>query len=196
MEIKTELTTSRLILEPLDTRHAALVFERLCDSGLYAFIPRDAPESVVALEKKYSLLSVGVSPSGDEIWGNWVILTRHDCTVVGLLEATLRDCKSAYLAYMIFRDFRRRGYAEEALGALITWLQANSTVQHFWAEVDTRNLPSQRLLERLNFQRTGETKRAAFFKGHWSDEYRYERVFVGRETAEATCTPRSPDCRF
>jgi len=181
MDVRTEFATRRVILEPIHIRHASLVFRQLCAEDLYTFIPQDPPDTLACLEKRFSLLSVGASPSGDELWGNWAMRACDGSTYIGLLEATVRNRESAYLAYMVFEDFRRKGYAEEALRALIAWFTFNTEVHQFCAEVDTRNVPSQRLLEKLGFKRSVEIEKAAMFKGAWSNEYRYELAFAGSE---------------
>ena len=50
-----------------------------------------------------------------------------------------------------------------------------------YAEIDTRNTASIKVVEKWGFIRTGLTKEAAYFKGATSDEYRYS---LSRETWE------------
>ncbi len=51
------------------------------------------------------------------------------------------------------------------------------------AEMDSRNLPSRKLVESLNFRQVAFKKKADFFKGADSDEYVYELSIQGPERA-------------
>jgi ribosomal-protein-alanine N-acetyltransferase len=51
---------------------------------------------------------------------------------------------------------------------------AEYRVCRVFAEIDTRNARSIRLVERLGFTRVALSPRADYFKGAYSDEYRYE----------------------
>ena len=52
-------------------------------------------------------------------------------------------------------------------------------VTRFVAQVDTRNVASQRLLASLGFALVRRIDEADFFKGARSDEFEYERVMTG-----------------
>jgi [ribosomal protein S5]-alanine N-acetyltransferase len=173
VNIRVRLETPRLILEPLEPSHAHTLFEPLQNPVLYRFIPQEPPATLGALVQRYYLLSAGMSPSRHEVWGNWVMRLRGESQYIGLVEATIQSPDTAFLAYVTFENFWRRGYALEAVDALLVHLAENEIVRVV-AEVDARNSASQRLLEKLGFIRVSENPNAAFFKGSWSEEYRYE----------------------
>jgi [ribosomal protein S5]-alanine N-acetyltransferase len=177
-EVKT-LETERLLLEPLLPEHATLLFEGLADERLYRFIPSDPPESLEALETRYRKLSSRRSPDGSEAWLNFAMRlreegTRPKATYVGTLEATVFLERSAYLAYTMFFQFWRRGYAKEGCARMLTHLLEEHGVRVVAAEMDTRNAASIALVESLGFERVGTTPGADHFKGSVSDEHRYE----------------------
>ena len=75
----------------------------------------------------------------------------------------------AQIAYVFSPAFWGWGYATEACKVIDDYGVHAVTAE----EVDTRNAPSIRLLERLGFKRVAYRPGADFFKGAVSDEYTY-----------------------
>lgn len=170
---ETAFETERLDLEPLRAAHAAELFGPLSDERLYSFIPHDPPATLAALTARYERLETRRSAKEDEWWLNWVVRSKSDGRCMGRIEVTIRQDASAYLAYEIGPAFWRQGIATEACRRVIRALFEAGGVTEIVAEVDTRNRPSIRLLERLGFQRGGFRPNADFFKGRASDEWTY-----------------------
>jgi [ribosomal protein S5]-alanine N-acetyltransferase len=169
------LETDRLHLELLCESHAAELFQLLSDDRLYLFVPQQPPPSLAALAARYRLLEGRRSPGNDEGWFNWVVRAKADRMCVGVVQVTLRRDGRAQLAYEIGVPHWRHGFATEACGRVVKALFDNGTGE-IWAEVDTRNLASIRLLERLGFRRGALRSEADFFKGSNSDEWTYSLV--------------------
>jgi [ribosomal protein S5]-alanine N-acetyltransferase len=165
--------TERLVLEPLRGDHAGELFELLSDERLYRDIPQDPPATLDALTARYRRLESRQSPGGDEAWLNWAVRSKSEGRCMGRIEVTVRADGSAILAYEIGPEFWRRGIAAEACRRVIRALFEEGGVGEVLAEVDTRNLASIRLLERLGFVRGGFRPNADFFKGRASDEWSY-----------------------
>jgi [ribosomal protein S5]-alanine N-acetyltransferase len=167
--------TARLRLEPLQPAHACELWPVLSDPLLYEHVPQDPPASVEWLARRYALLASRLSPEGDELWLNWVLRQRDGGGCIGSVQVTLDADASAYFAYELGSAFWRQGFASEACAAVQQVLKLDFGVQRVVAEVDTLNVASIRLLERLGFTRTALKRDADVFKGRSSDEYRYER---------------------
>ncbi len=165
--------TERLLLEPLRGDHASELFELLSDERLYRHIPQDPPATLDALAARYRRLESRQSPSGDESWLNWAVRSKSAGVCMGRVEVTVRPDGRAILAYEIGPAFWRRGIATESCRRVIRALFEEAGVTEVVAEVDTRNMPSIRLLERLGFERGGFRPNADFFKGRASDEWSY-----------------------
>ena len=58
--------------------------------------------------------------------------------------------------YHVFPPYRRRGYAAEAVGALMHWAQAVFSVGRFVASVSPDNQPSLALIARFGFGKVGQ----------------------------------------
>ncbi|MCI0330015.1 MAG: GNAT family N-acetyltransferase [candidate division Zixibacteria bacterium] len=168
-----ELKTERLILEPLQSRHAALLFQTLSDPAIYIFIPFDPPKSVEALAERYGHLSVGHSADGKDIWLNFALRKLEDDAYVGTVQATITG-KRAYVAYELGPAHWGKGYATEAVRTLIAHLFKDYKVEVIRAETDTRNDRSATLLERLGFVQIEKKENADHFKGSPSHEFIYE----------------------
>lgn len=168
-----ELKTERLALEPLQSRHAAMLYESLSDPVIYTFIPFDPPQSVEALAERYARLAVGRSADGNDIWLNFALRKLEDHTYLGTVQATITG-KRAYVAYELGPQHWGHGYASEAARALIAHLFTTYGVELIRAETDTRNDRSAALLQRLGFVKIETKENADFFKGSPSHEYAYE----------------------
>jgi len=171
---EARLETPRLLLEPILPAHAPMLNESLQDEELYRFIPQDPPPSLEALTDRYDFLSARRSPDGHEAWLNWAVRDKRSGDYVGTLEATVEEDPLAFIAYMVFVPYQRRGFAAEACGRLLEHLVDDYRVGVVAAEIDTRNTASIALVESLGFERVGFQKDADHFKGSTSDEYRYE----------------------
>jgi len=171
---EARLETPRLLLEPILPAHAPVLHELMQEERLYRFIPQDPPSTPQALEDRYDFLSARRSPDGREAWLNWAVREKRSGDYVGTLEATVEEDKLAFIAYMVFAPYQRRGFAAEACGCLLEHLFDDYRVGVVAAEIDTRNAASIALVESLSFERVGFQKDADHFKGSTSDEYRYE----------------------
>jgi RimJ/RimL family protein N-acetyltransferase len=63
---------------------------------------------------------------------------------------------AAELGYTVFPDYRRRGYALEAAGALMDWARKEHGVRRFIVSVSPENRPSLAMAARMGFRRIGE----------------------------------------
>lgn len=168
------LHTARLVLEPLVEAHAALLFASFADPLLYTYIPGDPPASIDALRERYRRLEKRASPDGAERWLNWAARLVDAPSYVGLFEATVHEDATASLAYFVFSAHGRRGYGVEGAGEVVRHLFESHRVRAVRANIDTRNLASIRLVERLGFLHERLILQADHFKGAVSDE----RVFL------------------
>jgi RimJ/RimL family protein N-acetyltransferase len=59
------------------------------------------------------------------------------------------------VGYTVFEPHRRRGYASEAVSALLDWARDEHSVRDFVASVSPDNVPSLALVQRFGFRQTG-----------------------------------------
>jgi RimJ/RimL family protein N-acetyltransferase len=80
---------------------------------------------------------------------------------------------TAELGYRLAREHWGKGYASEAVGSMLDCAFGRLGVHRVTAYIDTRNLPSVRLVERLGFRREGHMIESYREPVGWSDEYLY-----------------------
>jgi RimJ/RimL family protein N-acetyltransferase len=71
-----------------------------------------------------------------------------------------KDPRAVEIGYTVFPEFRRRGYASEAVRALVDWSWSRGA-ERILASVGPRNEPSLAIVRRLGFREVGR---------HWDDE--------------------------
>lgn len=147
------------------------MFALQSDPALYAFVPQN-PLTSEELENRYEKWQVRRSPLGNELWLNWI--ARDGSNAIGHFQAGVQTDGSSTIAYTVGKEFQKRGYAFEALGAVIALLKAQFASKKINAWVDTRNVASIVLLKKLGFSQTQFLPNADFFKGEKSDEFVFE----------------------
>jgi ribosomal-protein-alanine N-acetyltransferase len=98
--------------------------------------------------------------------------------VIGNVYFGNRDFEAKELGYIVNKDYQRRGYAAEAIRAIMKY-GFEHNVHRVYAECDPRNLCSWKLLESLNFKREARFSKNVYFKKDengnpiWQDTYVY-----------------------
>jgi RimJ/RimL family protein N-acetyltransferase len=77
------------------------------------------------------------------------------------------------LGFTISPAYQRRGYASEAVAALLDFLLRRAGYRRVTASTDPRNLPSVRLLRKLGFALEAHEKQSLLLKGEWCDDLRF-----------------------
>ena len=144
--------TARLAIAPLRAAHAPLLFPLLADPRQYVFVPDAARASVAELWQRFDELERGPTPGSDEHWLNWVLLRRDSGEPVGTVQATVTPGAPAWIGYALVPPAWGQGYATEACAWLVAELPRRHGVSEILASVDTRNLKSIAVLERLGFE--------------------------------------------
>lgn len=86
------------------------------------------------------------------------------------------DRRLARVGYTIARPFWNRGFATEAVSALVDDAFGRFALHRVTASVDPRNLASCRVLEKAGFVKEAHFRESEWFKGHWADDAIYARL--------------------
>lgn len=107
--------------------------------------------------------------------GRWIQLAVDGPDgMVGDLAVWLDDeAELAVIGYTIDPAHQRRGYATEAVGALVDALFTRVGIHRVAATLDPANIASARVLQRNGFRYEGRSVAAAKVRGLWSDDDRY-----------------------
>jgi RimJ/RimL family protein N-acetyltransferase len=125
----------------------------------------------------------------------WVQLavTDGDGTLIGDVAVGLeQDSAVAMVGYTIAPEHQGKGYATEAVGALVDRLVADG-VHRVTATLDPDNLASARVLERCGFRFTGIARSAALVRGEWKDDALFEILADERRSWQATTPVEAVD---
>lgn len=130
-------------------------------------IPEDFPDEHDARFLALRLRQTKEDPSRGPWYVRAIVLPDGDRTMIGHIGFhgppgvnARREAQAVEIGYTIFPEHRRRGYATEAVRALLDHAQAQG-VRHFIASVGPENEPSLRLVRGLGFREVGR---------HWDDE--------------------------
>ena len=116
-----------------------------------------ASEQDEELKKAYTEMLEGCLRHPDQ-WDWYAIwmIEKTDGTHVGdLCFKGLRENGIAEIGYGILEEYRRQGYATEAVQAACRWAFRHAEVKSLEAETETENAASQRVLEKCGFRPNG-----------------------------------------
>lgn len=83
------------------------------------------------------------------------------------------EATQAEIGYTISPAHQRKGYATEAVRAIVGYLFEVLGKRRVTASVDPRNTPSAAVLERLGFQKEAHFRRSLLMDGEWCDDCVY-----------------------
>ena len=118
----TSIESARLRLERMTLADVDDLFVLLDDPRLHAFTGGE-PRTREELGRWLALVGPGRSPSGDEIWCNWIIRKREDGVAIGTAQATIVG-DEATLAWVIGSGWQGQGFAKEVAAAVAAWLRS------------------------------------------------------------------------
>ncbi len=167
--------TKRLRMHLIKKEHAGLTYTVLQSPNLYSYIPQKPP-TLKELEKKFEWWEKNTeSPDGTEYWLNWIVVEKVTLTTIGTIQIGIhKENREGAIAYMIGIDFQGKGYGTEAVKALLDHCHTEYSVQVFKAWIDTRNIASLRLVQKIGMNKVDFLQNADHFDGENSDEWVFE----------------------
>jgi [ribosomal protein S5]-alanine N-acetyltransferase len=142
------IATARLVLEPQVEAHADAMFDLLQDPAIYEH-ENEPPASREWLRERFRRLESRASGDGREAWLNWIVTMNAE--PIGFVQATIAGDASAAIAYVFASRHWGRGFAREAVDALLAELAAYYAVAAVHAVLKRSNARSLRLLQRCGF---------------------------------------------
>jgi len=119
------------------------------------------------MKKAYGEMYAGMkaSPERSEWSAEWKIKSRDGSLVGGIGFKGGPDKNGTVdIGYGIFPEFRNRGYASEAVGAMVKWAFTHKEVKAVQAQTDPGNFISQRVLSANGFVRCGTGDEGPMFR--------------------------------
>ena len=117
-----------------------------------------AAQSDAVLKSAYTEMLDGCLSHPDqwEWYAMWMIELKDGTHVGELCFKGITENGVTEIGYGIAADYRGRGYATEAVSALVGWALEQPGVMCVMAETDVSNLASRSVLDKAGFMPTGE----------------------------------------
>jgi RimJ/RimL family protein N-acetyltransferase len=115
------------------------------------------------LEKQYDKL-------GPE--EKWLFVEKKDGTKIGTISYG-RIGKAFDIGYNIVVAERKKNLGTEAVGIIVDFLFLSKETIRVQAQIDPRNIASQKVLESNGFKKEGTIRKSMFIRGEWRDQILY-----------------------
>lgn len=168
------LITERLVLRPFHRGDvdAVYAYRQREDVARYLF---DAPMSreTCAETVQARIRQVSLYEQDDRI--TLAVERRQGSELIGEITLIWRSVsdRQGEVGYILNPDFHGRGYASEAVRALIGLGFGDLALHRIYARCNPANVASFRLMERLGMRREAHLRQHRLVKGKWDDEYIY-----------------------
>ncbi len=188
--ISFPLTTERLVIAMMRPIHLASLVEYRNHPDVARYQDWSAPFTVEMAERLIAEQSALDGPTGDE-WVQLAIELRGGAatgTAIGDVAVGIHDSnRQASIGYSITPAHQGRGYATEAVAAVIEALFGAAGIHRITAGIDPQNVASRRVLDKLGFRFEGRSPLSVFVRGEWVDDDRFA-VLAGEWTGFVTPT--------
>lgn len=169
-----EFRTERLYIRPvcIEDKESMYIYRADTDTNRYLTLIPQSVEDVAAFIEKTSF---AINIPGT--WFQFVIVEQSSNILIGDIGIHFLDTdsenKQVEIGYTLNKDFRRKGYASEALKTIINYLINSLNKHRIIASIDPLNIDSVKLVERLGFRKEAHFVESIFFHGKWVDDLVY-----------------------
>ena len=188
-----DIETERLVLRPLRPADSAAMFRYRSDPKVCRYQMWE-PSSAAEVEEFIAGMAAR-EPDTPGTWYQLAICRRETGQMVGdcgLRFPLGRDHETEF-GITLAPEFHGKGYATEALEAVLYYLFDTLGKHRAFGSIDPRNHASLRLMERTGLRREAHFRESLCFKGGWADDVIYailRREFEERKTRRQS-RPRS-----
>jgi ribosomal-protein-alanine N-acetyltransferase len=106
----------------------------------------------------------------------YFMIQKKDGTNIGLMVHFGQSYGAVTIGYAIEPSEHGKGYGTEALQLMVDYLFLAKDIHRVQANTDPENKASQRILEKVGFEKEGISRKSNFVRGEWRDEYHYAIV--------------------
>jgi RimJ/RimL family protein N-acetyltransferase len=133
----------------------------------------DAPFGEEQARRFVAALATSHPDAADE-WFQFAVTESASGRLLGdVAAAPESDHRLARIGFTLAPEAQGRGFATEAVTALLDYLVHTRGKHRVTAECDARNLASVAVLERIGMRREAHHLRSVWSKGEWTDELVY-----------------------
>lgn len=170
--IDAMIHTERLFLRPIQATDKEALFGYRSDALTNAYqswIPKTMEEVEAFIQKNPTAFNQS------ESWFQLVMIEKASNTLIGDLGVHFMDAqnKQCELGCTLDKHWQSKGYAREAMTAVISYLFNELDKHRIIGSVDPANVPSIRMMEGLGFRREAHFRKSLWWKGDWVDDIVY-----------------------
>lgn len=180
-DVPLPLATDRLRLRPFtaDDFPAYAAYHTLASVYRYLYM---APPAGSAVERQFAEVLAAPFESDGDVF-RLAVLRKEDDALLGdvFLKIADKAALQGEVGYTFNPDFSGKGYATEAVEAMLELGFSDFGFHRIFARLDTQNEGSIRVVERLGLRREAHLIQNDRFDGVWGDEYIY--AVLAREWA-------------
>ena len=172
-ECALQFSTPRLLVREFGLSDHAALYAVESDAAVTRYLPYE-PRSFDAVRKliverlqEQGSIERAVYDLAIEQHGTGALLGRCGLKIDAGMQ------RSAMIWYVLAPQYWGRGFATEAVRALVSVAFREMALHRLWADIDPRNVGSLRVVEKLGFLREGHLRENYFLKGEWCDTYLY-----------------------
>ena len=151
-----KLQTARLQLRIPSMDDADAIFKSYAQDEQVTKYVIWSPHVSIEITREFLRRCIGVWE--EESAFPWIIIRRDENYVIGMVELRIEGHK-ADLGYVIARPEWGKGYATEAVQAIVSWAIKQPSIMRVWALCDVDNKSSARVLEKVGMDREGLLRR-------------------------------------
>ncbi len=167
-----QLETERLLLRDITIDDKQAIFDYRSDAETNKFqswIPENLEEVESFIQRNNKDFNL------PESWYQVLITDKDTKTVIGDIGIHFFENENLQveLGITLSKNFHGKGYASEALKAVIGFLFTNFGKHRIMASIDPDNVDSIRLMEKVGLRKEAHFVKSLFWKNNWVDDVIY-----------------------
>ncbi len=145
---------------------------------VYQYLYAEPPQGAALTDQFEEMLEAPFENDGDVL--RFAVVRQEDDAVIGevLLKMASRAALQGEVGYIFNPAFAGKGYATEAVAAMLRIGFDTIGFHRIFARLDASNLGSVGVVERLDLRREAHLIQNDCFNGQWGDEYIYAMLKV------------------
>lgn len=173
--MKYLIKTERLIIRLAEPEDAENIFSYRSDfvENMYqGWFPNSAEDVCEYIKNMPKVMDVA------NVCFQFVIILASENRLIGDMGIifTNHDNLQAEVGCTLHKEYQRKGYATEALKAMVGYLFETLDKHRIIASIDPRNRPSIQLIERLIFRKEAHFRESYYLRGEWVDDIIYAKL--------------------